>query len=259
VEIESPSIVHISKQRTSCSEELMASWTNVRGLTPDATQFMEFSPLPSKCQSDASRAIQIGKSQWLCINSLRILILDVQCGRIECSDYRGSTFSPGKLKKPRLHSPPKVREISESSTACIKESSKHMKAFEDIEAICTTQENISLNSWRDPVLVITTILISGDSQRTFVFMHGVNSQGNVPGAKVHVFDNEQGMLLAWQDFFCTEADPDVVCLYQLKDSIRYLAERVQALKLGTLNIGRFKGQATEVGIYQCLSIINMLL
>ena len=121
-----------------------------------------------------------------------------------------------------------------------------MKGLEDVEDISRIQENKSLNSSRDPILVITTILISGESQRRLVFIQGVDSQGKFPGAEVRVFDNEHGMLLAWQDFFCTEADPDVVCLYQLKDNIRYIVERFRVLKLGTLNIGRCKGQGTEV-------------
>ena len=100
VEIESPSIVHFLKQTTSCSEEFVISWTNIRGLTPDATQFMGFSPLPSEHGGDTSRTVQIEKSHWLVLNPLRILILNIQCGRVECNEYSQSVFR-GKLKKPR--------------------------------------------------------------------------------------------------------------------------------------------------------------
>ena len=245
VEIESPSIVHFLKQTTSCSEEFVISWTNVRGLTPDATQFMGFSPLPSEHQGDTSRTVQIEKSHWLGLNPLRTLILNIQCGRVECNEYSQNAIFRGKLKKPRLHSHKEVRGISGRSIVHIEDCS-NVKGLEDVEDISRIQENKSLNSSRDPILVITTIVISGESQRRLVFIQGVDSQGKFPGAEVRVFDNEHGMLLAWQDFFCTEADPDVVCLYQLKDNIRYIVERFRVLKLGTLNIGRCKGQGTEV-------------
>ena len=257
MEIESPSIVHFLKQTTSCSEEFVISWTNIRGLTPDATQFMGFSPLPSEHGGDTSRTVQIEKSHWLVLNPLRILILNIQCGRVECNEYSQSVFR-GKLKKPRLHSHKEVRAISGRSISHIEESS-NVKGLEDVEDISRIRENKSLNSSRDPIFVITTILISGDSQRTLVFIQGVDSQGQFPGSEVRVFDNEHGMLLAWQDFFCTEADPDVVCLYQLKDSIRYLVERFRVLKLGTLKIGRYKGQGTEVCTNLCMLILIMFL
>lgn len=278
VEVHCPSIMHFSQQKTCCTEEFIASWCNVRGLTPDATHFMEFSPLPAQHESETQGlSLQDGgvadnhggvssdvckiddpevdlhrkseKSHWLGLSPLRVLVLNVQCGKIEytAESIRNlSGVSPGRGKKRRLEIHQGGQMFSRGIHISGNKNSDE-EGFEDLENICRSSAGKSLNSSRDPVLVITTILISEGNRRNVVFMQGVDTpRTSLPGIELCPFDNEHAMLMAWQDFFRIEADPDIVCLYQLKDSIRYLVERFRVLKLGILDISRCKGRATDV-------------
>lgn len=119
---------------------------------------------------------------------------------------------------------------------------------DDIENLRKISNGGSALPSRDPVLVISHIVhFRGlhDGMRQVVFTYG-RSLERLPGIEVHVAETESAMLLEWRDFFNWELDPDVVCVFQLKDSLRYIAERFKVLKLGPFDIGRCKGKSTEV-------------
>lgn len=268
VEVLNPQIVHFSQQTTHCTEEFITSWHKIKGLTPDATQFMEFSPMQHKhevgveasflkeCASTQNEGdtsmeknvtgglkLNAGKqsreSHWLALSPLKVLVLDVQCGRIECTTQlrsHSNKASVGRGKRQKL-----------SGWTHSGNTSARDVVYEDIENISRSTAGHSLHPSRDPVLVITSILFFEGHTKKFVFMHGLDPPRKAPpGIELRAFDNEHTMLMAWQEFFRLEADPDVICLYQLKDSIRYLVERFHVLKLGILDISRCKGRATDV-------------
>lgn len=317
-------ILH-DQQKTRCSKELVACWRNLIGLTPDATNHMEFTEsaisVPNvPCNSEDSGMIQSreiildmddqsdtslpdeedlpdftqiksnmsvseqpnpmdlsssgpslpsisGEATWNLIVPLRIVSLHVQCsggGRVLPETKESSSSSAvnaGRVRgrgKGRGRSEPLLKPntkgrasggIGSGSPGDVETS------VTDIEGLTSLVGGGSAIPSRDPVLVISHILrFRGHQDRTrqIVFTYGNSpQQGALPGVEVRKFDSESAMLTAWREFFFCEIDPDVVCVYQMKESLRYLAERFKVLKLGAFDIGRRKGQTTEVWCPSC--------
>ncbi|MCO5600346.1 hypothetical protein L7F22_054457 [Adiantum nelumboides] len=274
IEVSCPYIVHISEQTTHCAEEFIASWKTIKGLTPDATQFIEFSitqhkyeaggetsHLEGACSAQLERSVsreeavtdktkvdtgqQSGKAPWLALSPFKILILDVQCGKSNSPQELSSTYTVGRGKKARLDIDSDRQNFSGRIQGGI--AIARNEACEDVENISRLTAGHSLHPSKDPVLLIASTLISEGGEKSYIFMHGVGLPQKGPtGTNLQAFDSEHAMLSAWQDFFRKEIDPDIICVYQLKDSIRYLVERFRVLKLGILDISRCKGRATEV-------------
>lgn len=201
-------------------------------------------------------------STWNLIAPLRIVSLHVQCsggGKVSSSETtasssistlkssgRGRGRGKGKTAPP-VSANPKGRT---RGGVTLESSSVDKSKVCDIEALGNLVGGGSPIPSRDPVLLISNILCfrgHEDGTRQVVFTHGKSIQeGNIPGVEIREFMSEYAMLLAWRDFFFWEADPDVVCVYQMKESLRYMVERFKVLKLGTFDIGRRKGQSTEV-------------
>lgn len=202
------------------------------------------------------------EATWNLIAPLRIVSLHVQCsggGRVLPETKENSSFPPVKAGRGRGRGKGRGR-----SEPLVKPSTKGRASGEfgsgsagDVEANVTDIEGLaslvgggSAIPSRDPVLVISHILhFRGHQDRTrhVVFTYGKSPhQGALPGVEVRKFDSESAMLTAWREFFFWEIDPDVVCVYQMKESLRYMAERFKVLKLGAFDIGRRKGQTSEV-------------
>ncbi|KAI5084309.1 hypothetical protein GOP47_0000478 [Adiantum capillus-veneris] len=274
IEVSCPQIVHFSQQTTHCAEEFTASWRTIKGLTPDATQFMEFSVMQynpeagvesSRLEGGAStqheRNVSLeeggsdetkfeagkdtGKAPWLALSPFKIVILDVQCGKANLPQGLSSTFTAGRGKRPRSD----IDSDRQNFNGCIGSGIEgaSAEACDDVENISRSTAGHSLHPSKDPVLLITSTLISEAGEKTYIFMHGLGLPRKAPpGTILQSFDSEHAMLLAWQELLRVELDPDVICVYQLKDSIRYLVERFRVLKLGILDVSRCKGRATEV-------------
>lgn len=211
------------------------------------------------------------ESTWSLIAPLRIVSLHVQCsggGKVSSSETKASSSistlkSSGRGRgRGRGRATPPVSANPKGRTTggvTLESSSVDESKVGDIEALGNLVGGGSPIPSRDPVLLISNILCfrgHEDGTRQVVFTHGKSIQeGNIPGVEVREFTSENTMLLAWRDFFFWEADPDVVCVYQMKESLRYMAERFKVLKLGTFDIGRRKGQSTEVSCPQVTCVI----
>lgn len=196
---------------------------------------------------------------WNLICPLRMLSLHVQCaggGRILSSGTNAGSGAD-KLKSPgRGRGRGRAGRVVSPSSKGMTSGGTPLGFSETAEAKVSDIENTnnfvgggSAVPSRDPVLVISHILCfrgRQDGTRQVVFTYGKNIEGKLPGVEVRGFDTEAAMLMAWQEFFFWEVDPDVVCVFQMKDSLRYIAERFKVLKLGAFDIGRRKGQTSEV-------------
>ncbi|KAH7314892.1 hypothetical protein KP509_21G026000 [Ceratopteris richardii] len=266
LEVSLPHIVHYSQQTTHCNEEFIVSWKKIKGLTPDATQFMKFSTLRCSSEpgvegssldtstietlqkehvtevSNSETSKHSGAEIWLALSPLKIIILHVQCGKVDYAKnfVSSSVVSYGREKKPRLN-----EKVDQKIQGVI--SSENDAALEDIENLSRSTAGHSLHPSKDPVLAITVFLISEGSEKCYTFVQTTDALlKSASGTNIQIFQNERAMLQAWQDFIREEVDPDIICVYQLKDSIRYLVERFRVLKLGVLDISRRKGRATDV-------------
>lgn len=235
---------------------------------PDFTQFIsktrtweQPNPMASSGSRPSLPSIS-GEDTWNLIAPLRIVSLHVQCsggGKVLPGTTESSSASPVKAGRGRGRG--RGRGKSES---LVKPTTKGRASGEtrsgfpgdgeasvtDIEGLSNLAGGGSAIPSRDPVLVISHVLqFPGDQDkiRQVVFTYGKSPQeGALPGVEVREFDSETVMLTAWREFFYWEIDPDVVCVYQMKESLRYMAERFKILKLGAFDIGRRKGQTTEV-------------
>ena len=206
------------------------------------------------------------EATWNLIAPLRIVSLHVQCsggGKVSPGTNESSTSlimagrgrgrgrDKGRGKSETLGKPSsKGRSSGEIGLGSLGVGEVSVTDIEDLSNLVGGGSAIPS---RDPVLVISHILkFGGDRERTrqIVFIYGKSlQQGALPGVEVREFDSETAMLTAWREFFYWEIDPDVVCVYQMKESLRYMAERFKVLKLGAFDIGRRKGQTTEVWIF----------
>ena len=104
---------------------------------------------------------------------------------------------------------------------------------------------------QEPILAISCRLShvgQATDARQVAFTHGLGLAGaGCPGVQVRVYETEGEMLSAWRRFVVEEADPDILCVYQLKESLKYIMERWRALKMGPLELGRRLKQYLQVG------------
>lgn len=86
----------------------------------------------------------------------------------------------------------------------------------------------------DPILVISNRIghvgeAGGVRQVAFTHRSGGDAAtGEMPGVDVRVFDSEREMLEGWRVFVSREVDPDVICVFQLKHSLKYILDRWHA-------------------------------
>jgi hypothetical protein len=243
---------------------------------PDEEDLPDFTQIKTKMSTweqpnpnasgDPSLPSISGEATGNLIAPLRIVSLHVQCsGGGKMLPETNESSSASLVKAGRGRGRGRGRGIGRGkSESLVKPSTKGRASGEiglgspgneetsvtDIEGLSNLVGGGSAIPSRDPVLVISHILrFRGDRERTrqIVFTYGNSpQQGALPGVEVRVFDSETAMLTAWCEFFYWEIDPDVVCVYQMKESLRYMAERFKVLKLGAFDIGRRKGQTTEV-------------
>ncbi|GAQ79724.1 DNA polymerase catalytic subunit [Klebsormidium nitens] len=197
-------------------------------------------------------------SEGLAVAPLKILAVNVQTAG------RGSVDSHGKVGLE--HSAPSSQSSKRGSKAKGKaavsspESSKsaapamtsstatELEVLEGVPGSDVAGGGVALPN-RDPVLMISNRIrrsAEPDAKQklvVFTFREGFVAP---PGVDGRVFKTESEMLRAWKRFATEEADPDVICLFQLKESLRYLNERFKHLKLGSLDLGRRPNKALEV-------------
>ncbi|KAJ7556163.1 hypothetical protein O6H91_05G071800 [Diphasiastrum complanatum] len=188
---------------------------------------------------------------WLTICPLRIVTLHVQCAG------GGQVFGEEASGRKRLHGRTKGTGRSQIGNQGAGDVCPHAhpvhdtKEKADPEDLCCISGGGSALSTRDPVLIISNILHipnapQGQASKV-CFSHGKHAMcASPPGTEVRIYDTERDMLMAWQEFIRNEIDPDVICMFQCKDSLRYLVDRLKTLKLGPLDISRHKGHTTEV-------------
>lgn len=223
---------------------------------PDFTELKRHVSIPNSRGPSSSGPSTSGEGAWNLIAPLRIVALHVQCsggGRV----LPESSTSPVKVVTSRGRGRGKGRGKAEP---LVKPSTKGKTSgavggdveanVADIEGLTSLIGGGSAIPSRDPVLVISHILCFGgpqDRTKQVVFTYGKSPhQGALPGVEVRKFDSESAMLTAWREYFFWEIDPDVLCVYQMKESLRYIAERFKVLKLGAFDIGRRNGQTSEV-------------
>ncbi|XP_073396343.1 DNA polymerase delta catalytic subunit isoform X5 [Physcomitrium patens] len=227
-------------------------------------------PIASSSNISSSLPSNSRKATWDLIAPLRIVALHVQCsggGKMLLETKGSNNVSPVKSGKGnsrgRGRDRGRGRETGKSeslgSLSMLGSASSRIEpgfpgleeaSIADIEGLSNLVGGGSAIPSRDPVLVISHILhFQGhqDGTKQVVFTHSKGPQeGALPGVELRMFDSEIVMLRAWHKYWYLEVDPDIVCVYQMKKSLRYLAERFKVLKLGTFDLGRRMGQTTEV-------------
>eukprot|EP00898_Chlorokybus_atmophyticus_P005186 jgi/Chlat1/5669/Chrsp37S00424 len=118
-----------------------------------------------------------------------------------------------------------------------------------VEAI--SKSGMTPSSQVDPVAMITCRLSRKGSsvqeqERPQITTFTTSIQRSPPGVTVRMFDGEAVMLSVWQKWLADEIDPDVICVFDIKHSLRYLSDRYKAARLGVLDLGRRLNQDLKV-------------
>lgn len=171
-------------------------------------------------------------SEGLAVAPLKILAVNVQTAGRGSVDAHGrvgpdqpaasSQSSKRGLKakgKAAVSSPESLKSAAPAITSS---AATELEMLEGVPGSDVAGGGVALPN-RDPVLMISNRIrrsAEPDAEQklvVFTFREGFVAP---PGVEGRVFKTESEMLRAWKRFVSEEADPDVICLFQLKESLR---------------------------------------
>lgn len=262
-------MVPAERRTSTCDIEVTSSWRSMTCLSPDATQLADpewspFSGRASQCESEPAQpspAVAMGAEAALRgdIAPLRILVMDVCMGTRD-----------GKERTPVPETGDPVVAISCSLLRAPEETASAKLAFAegvesdlngddhgggDDDEMDIEEQEVHLA----PELMVAAVAggpIStgmgkgvnnsrGARAVAFILVAGGKPSDVVDpgtGAMVVQCTSEAELLLTWLEYF-RGIDPDVIALFQVKDTLEAIGQRFSALGLhkGALHISRYAG------------------
>ncbi|AFM98938.1 DNA polymerase type-B delta catalytic subunit [Encephalitozoon hellem ATCC 50504] len=113
----------------------------------------------------------------------------------------------------------------------------------DIE--CVSAGNSFPSSKSDPIIQIgNTLMLFGNEKHESQAIFCLKETTGIPGASVHWYDTEKGLLESWKKYFM-EVDPDIIVGYNIKGfDLPYILDRGEILGINDFSIlGRSKKKA----------------
>jgi hypothetical protein len=172
----------------------------------------------------------VPESEGLAVAPLKILAVNVQTAGRGSIDPHGkvvaeqpsSASTQSSKRGPKAKGKAAVGSPESSKSAMTSAAAAELEALEGVPRGDVAGGGVALPN-RDPVLMISNRIRRsaepGAEQQlvVFTFRGGFVAPH---GAEARVFGSESEMLRAWRAFVTEEAEPDVICLFQLKESLR---------------------------------------
>ncbi len=234
----SPCAVEVHQRLSRCAREFACPWRALTSLTPDATQLADATHAATltqllSCGGPAADAAAAGK-----LPPLSCCFLNVQ---LACVTANGNGGGNGG---------------GASSCASKAATSAAAAAAASPPPFPTRTPNAST----DPIIAISAVLAplphGGAALRPTAQLHftwcsssdgdGDGAGGAPPGVTLRAFATERAMLSAFCAWLVEEADPDIVAVFEVYDSIAALLTRADKLRMPPLRLGRHATQHASI-------------